>query len=121
MAAASRYSSRRMAARTSACACPCGRHHRLPVKKLMLHRGLRFAACALATAWLCACGLNGPFTHQRQAAQPEPERTSQDLSPIAPLLEMMGRRPLGDPARQAELLQSAKDADVLTPTTRNRL
>jgi hypothetical protein len=87
----------------------------------MLHRGLRFAAYALAITWLCACGLNSPFAHQRQAAPAEPARTSQDLSPIAPLLEMMGSLPLGDPARQAELFQSAKDAAELTPTTSNRL
>jgi hypothetical protein len=87
----------------------------------MLHRGLRLAAYALAIGWLCACGLNGPFAHQRQAAQPEPDRTSQDLSPISPLLEMMGSLPQRDPARQAELFQSAKDAAELTPTTSNRL
>jgi hypothetical protein len=87
----------------------------------MLHRGLRLAAYALAIGWLCACGLNGPFAHQRQAAPAEPDRTSQDLSPIAPLLEMMGSLPQRDPARQAELFQSAKDAAELTPTTSNRL
>jgi hypothetical protein len=87
----------------------------------MLHRGLRLAAYALAIGWLCACGLNGPFAHQRQAAPAEPDRTSQDLSTIAPLLEMMGSLPQRDPARQAELFQSAKDAAELTPTTSNRL
>jgi hypothetical protein len=43
------------------------------------------------------------------------------LSPVAPLLEMMSNLPQGDPARQAELFQSAKDAAELTPTTSNKL
>jgi len=40
---------------------------------------------------------------------------------VAPLLEMMNNLPQGDPARQAEVFQSAKDAAELTPTTSNRL
>jgi hypothetical protein len=43
------------------------------------------------------------------------------LSPITPLLTLMSSLPQGDPARQAELFQSAKDAADLTPTTSNRL
>jgi hypothetical protein len=43
------------------------------------------------------------------------------LSPIAPLLDMMSNLPQGDPARQAEVFQSAKDAAELTPTTSNKL
>ena len=43
------------------------------------------------------------------------------MAAIAPVLEMMGRLPEGDPARQAEIFQSAKDAATLTPTTSNRL
>ena len=50
-----------------------------------------------------------------------PDRAPQDLSPIAPLLQMMSNLPQGDPARQAELFQSAKDAADLTPTTSNKL
>jgi hypothetical protein len=34
---------------------------------------------------------------------------------------MMGTLPQGDPARQAEIFQSAKDAAALSPTTSNRL
>ncbi len=45
----------------------------------------------------------------------------QDVGLIAPLLEMMHSLPQGDPARQAEIFQSAKDAADLTPTTSNRL
>jgi hypothetical protein len=91
------------------------------VKKLMLHRGLRFAACTLACVGLAACGLGGPFARQKEVAASEPDRGGADLSPIAPLLEMMSSLPAGDPARQAEMFQSAKDAAELTPTTSNRL
>ena len=79
------------------------------------------AACALAIAWISACGPGSPFARQKQNAPAEPDRAPQDLSAIAPLLEMMSSLPQGDPARQAEVFQSAKDAAELTPTTSNRL
>jgi hypothetical protein len=91
------------------------------VKKLMPHKGLRFAACVLVGAYLSACGTSGPFSRQKPAAPVETDRMPQDLGPIAPLLEMMTSLPQGDPARQAEIFQSAKDAADLTPTTSNRL
>ena len=87
----------------------------------MQHRRLRFAACALTVGGLSACGLNGTFARQKQAAPVVADHPQQDLSPIAPLLQMMGSLPQGDPARQAELFQSAKDAAELTPTTSNKL
>jgi hypothetical protein len=86
----------------------------------MPHKRLRFAACALAIGWITACSLGGPFTRQKPAAPAEPDQT-QDLSPITPLLELMGNLPRADPARQAELFQSVKDAAELTPTTSNKL
>jgi len=43
------------------------------------------------------------------------------LGPITPLLELMSELPQGDPARQAELFQSAKNAAAVSPTTSNRL
>ncbi len=49
------------------------------------------------------------------------DHTASDLTPITPLLEMMSELPKGDPARQAELFQSAKNAAALSPTTSNRL
>ena len=49
------------------------------------------------------------------------DRPQQDLTPVAPLLEMMSNLPQGDPARQAELFQQAKDAAELQPTTSNKL
>ena len=86
----------------------------------MPHKWLRFAACALAIGWIAGCGLGGSFARQKPAAPAEPDHT-QDLSPITPLLDMMGNLPKSDPARQAELFQSAKDAAELTPTTSNKL
>jgi hypothetical protein len=50
-----------------------------------------------------------------------PENPQVDISPVAPLLEMMSNLPQGDPARQAEIFQQAKDAADLQPTTSNRL
>jgi hypothetical protein len=70
---------------------------------------------------MSACGVDGPFSHQKAAAPAEPDRTQQDVGAIAPLLEMMSNLPQGDPARQAELFQSAKDAADLAPTTSNKL
>lgn len=87
----------------------------------MPHNRLRIAACALAVGLLNACGASGPFVRQKAAPAPEPDHTQQDLSPVTPLLALMSSLPQGDPARQAELFQSAKDAAELTPTTSNRL
>jgi hypothetical protein len=82
----------------------------------MLHKGLRVAACALTVGWISACAAGGP--HLPAAAQPD---NAPQLSPIAPLLELMSSLPQGDPARQAELFEAAKEAAELTPTTSNRL
>jgi hypothetical protein len=73
------------------------------------------------TGWITACSLVNPLARQKPPAPAEPDRSSQDLSPVTPLLQMMGNLPQGDPARQAELFQSAKDAAELTPTTSNKL
>lgn len=51
----------------------------------------------------------------------EPDHGPQPSGPLEPLLELMSALPQGDPARQAELFQSAKDAAALSPTTSNRL
>jgi hypothetical protein len=87
----------------------------------MPHKWLRFAAWLFVAVWITACGTVGPFARQKPAAPTEPDRASPDLSPITPLLQMMSSLPQGDPARQAELFQSAKDAAELTPTTSNKL
>jgi hypothetical protein len=71
--------------------------------------------------WTSSCGLGGPFARQPAAAPSEPDHSQQNLSPVGPLLELMSSLPQGDPARQAEQFQSAKDAAELTPTTSNKL
>src|SRR5277367_6086394 len=119
--AASRFSKPKWEARISACVCPCGRRRRPVKKKLMPHKWWRVAACALIIGPIGGCSLGDIFTRQRPAAPIEQERTTQDLSPIAPMLDMMSSLPQGDPARQAETFQAAKDAAELTPTTSNRL
>jgi hypothetical protein len=86
----------------------------------MPHNWLRIAACAFVIGWLAGCA-GSPFSRQKPAAPAEPDRASQDLAVITPLIEMMASLPQGDPARQAELFQSAKDAAELTPTTSNKL
>jgi hypothetical protein len=86
----------------------------------MPRKELCIAACALAMLSLGACA-GGSFSRQKQAALPEPDHAPQDLGPIAPLLDMMSTLPQGDPARQAELFQSAKDAAAVSPTTSNKL
>ena len=86
----------------------------------MLRKWLRFATCALVIACITSCGAGGSFTRPKPAAPVEPDH-AQDLSPITPLLDMMSNLPKVDPARQAELFQSAKDAAELSPTTSNKL
>ena len=81
-----------------------------------------FATALMAIAMSAAlggCGAGG--LRQKNAVVATPDRPAQDTSPILPLLEMMDNLPQGDPARQAELFQSAKDAANLTPTTSNKL
>jgi hypothetical protein len=82
-------------------------------------RAARLAVCAALLAALSACGtlLGGPKT----PPPPPPSGPPQDAAVLAPLLDMMSALPQGDPARQAELFQSVKDAAELTPTTSNRL
>ena len=87
----------------------------------MQHKWLRVAAGVLVIGWTSSCGIGGPFNRQPAPAPAQPESAQPNLSPIAPLLELMSSLPQGDPARQAELFQSAKDAADLTPTTSNKL
>ena len=87
----------------------------------MPHKWPRWAACAFAAGWISACGVDPPFTHQKPAAPAAPDYLPQALSPVTPLLEMMSALPQGDPARQAEMFQAAKDAAELSPTTSNKL
>jgi hypothetical protein len=117
MAAVSKSWNPRRVARTFACGYPCATGYRQRVKKLMPHSGKRIAACALASVWISGCGVMG-------SPKPAPavqERPQLDSGAVAPLLEMMSNLPQGDPARQAEVFQQAKDAAELQPTTSNKL
>jgi hypothetical protein len=75
----------------------------------------------MVLACLAGCGGLGGFGGGKTAAPIVQDRPTQDTSGVAALLEMMSNLPQGDPARQAELFQAAKDAAELTPTTSNRL
>jgi len=81
---------------------------------------LRYAACALAMG-VAGCGVLGGTQASLKTAPLPPERPPADLSAVTPVLEMMRALPAGDPARQAELFQSTKDAARLAPTTSNKL
>ncbi|MGA2188774.1 MAG: hypothetical protein ABSH33_09590 [Steroidobacteraceae bacterium] len=87
----------------------------------MRRKWLRSTACALAAAALCGCSALGGGQANPKAASPPPEGPPPDLSAITPDLEMMRMLPAGDPARQAEIFQSTKDAAALFPTTSNKL
>lgn len=82
---------------------------------------LRYAACAVAVGVLSGCGVLGGSQANPRIAPPPPERPQPDVSSITPALEMMRTLPAGDPARQAELFESVKDAAALSPTTSNKL
>src|SRR5258707_7749137 len=84
----------------------------------MPHSGKRIAACVLAVIWISGCGALGS---PKPPAPPAPVGPNPDIGPVAPLLEMMSNLPQGDPARQAEVFQQAKDAAELQPTTSNKL
>jgi hypothetical protein len=86
----------------------------------MRHNWLRPAAFAFGLLALSGC-VSSNMSNQKTAPDVNADRQQSDLGPITPLLEMMTNLPLGDPARQAELFQSAKDAAALSPTTSNRL
>ena len=80
---------------------------------------LKRTALAAALAALGGCAaLGGSSTTPPPDSEPV---RAPAAAPIAPLLELMSALPKGDPARQAELFQSAKDAAALSPTTSNRL
>ena len=82
---------------------------------------LRLAGCLATLGLLAACNLNNGFAGKKAPLPPAPDRAPPALCPIAPLLELMSSLPQSDPGRQAEMVQSAKDAADLTPTTSNRL
>jgi hypothetical protein len=93
------------------------------VKRHMRHSGrARAAAALLSVSALCGCAnFGGSQTGSNTPPPAANEGQAKEAGPIAPLLQMMTELPQGDPARQAEIFQSAKDAASLTPTTSNRL
>lgn len=68
--------------------------------------------------WISGCSVLGT---PKSSAPAVPVSPNPDVGPLAPLLEMMSNLPQGDPARQAEVFQQAKDAAELQPTTSNKL
>lgn len=87
------------------------------------------ATLALALAWFlplawvlplagCASVIRHP---EPQAPVSVPERPDPDLESITTTLRMMETLPQGDPAGQAEMFESTKNAASLTPTTANKL
>jgi hypothetical protein len=82
----------------------------------------RLAACLFCVAVLGGCGiLGGGPANPKMASPAVPDRPPSDLSAITPALELMTALLQSDPARQAELFQSAKEAATLSPTTSNEL
>jgi hypothetical protein len=88
----------------------------------MLPRPSTAAACLFVFGALSGCAmLGGGGSDARNPAPPQTDGAPKASGTVEPLLEMMTTLPRGDPARQAELFQSAKDAASLSPTTTNRL
>jgi hypothetical protein len=76
------------------------------------------SALLLAVLVAAGCSFGGGAATQKNAPT---AAAPQDSGPIAGILEMMSSLPQGDPAAQAEIFQSVKDAADLTPTTTNKL
>jgi hypothetical protein len=87
----------------------------------MLLRSVGHALCALALAGLCACGSVAAGKSALKPSLAPPERPAPDLSAITSVLELMRMLPEGDPARQAEIFEAAKEAAAAAPTTENKL
>jgi hypothetical protein len=88
----------------------------------MLHKRSLAGACLFVCGALGSCALTGGAGSDAKNPPPQPEGGQPKMcGTVEPLLEMMTALPQGDPARQAEVFQSAKDAAALSPTTTNRL
>ena len=88
----------------------------------MQPRTLRIAAYVCTLYGVCGWALFGcTMSNPKPASPMVPANSATDMASIESLLELMSELPKGDPARQAELFQSAKDAAALSPTTSNRL
>ena len=87
----------------------------------MRHDWLHRAAVTLTLAAMGGCASMGGGTPNPKVVVAPPERPPPDVTAVTSSLEMMDALPAGDPARQAELFQAAKDAASLSPTTSNKL
>ena len=85
--------------------------------------GGRLRRAAGAVALTLVAGACSPLGDQTRpsAPEPQPERPLPDLNAVTSALETMRALPEGDPARQAELFESTKDAAAAAPTAANRL
>jgi plasmid stability protein len=72
-----------------------------------------------ATVIVAACGVLPQPVERQSASSAQPVDPS--LAVIAEHLEMMSRLVQATPSAQAEIVQAARDAAELTPTTSNRL
>ena len=79
-------------------------------------RSLSVGLACLAALTGCGIGLTGPKPENPSVVARTPEAGA-----IGSDLDMMSALPQGDPARQAEIFQAAKDGAELTPTTSNKL
>jgi hypothetical protein len=86
----------------------------------MRHKLRLSVLTVLTLCALCGCAALGGSSGAKAPPPSEPEHPP-EAGAITPLLDLMSALPKGDPARQAELFQSAKDAASLSPTTSNRL
>ena len=81
----------------------------------------RVWACGLALA-LCLGGCNSMGAHvEAKAPVTVTEQPDPDLESITATMKLMEMLPEGDPAGQAELFESAKNAAAQSPTTGNKL
>jgi hypothetical protein len=90
------------------------------MKKPMPFNAARLLACLTCLLALGGCTVLDTMSSPH-GTKPAGSARNLDTGPIGSALEMMAALPQGDPARQAELFQAAKDAAELTPTTSNKL
>jgi hypothetical protein len=79
------------------------------------------AAVALSLTTLCGCGTLASEAKNPNPTLAPPDQPQPDLTPLTAALDLMRTLPEGDPARQAELFQSAKDDAASAPTSSNKL
>jgi hypothetical protein len=92
-----------------------------PVGVRRAARAALYAHCAVLLMLTGACSTMGGDRGNPKVAPIVQDRPSPDLTSVAALLDLMHTLPEGDPARQAEVFQAAKDAATISPTTANRL